>query len=107
MTEPYRLTATEALNLLRKGDLTVQAYAASLLDRIRERDDAVKAWAYLDPELVLAQARALDAVPIELRGPLHGLPVGIKDAILTKGTLDKMISCPSLTDSSIRHAYSL
>ncbi|KAF4495297.1 amidase [Fusarium agapanthi] len=62
----------------------VEQYASSLLERIKQRDDDVKAWAYLDPKAVLEQARALDRVPKYQRGPLHGLPVGIKDIILTK-----------------------
>jgi Asp-tRNA(Asn)/Glu-tRNA(Gln) amidotransferase A subunit family amidase len=86
MTEPYRLTASEALALMQKGDLTVEDYAKSLLARIKERDDVVKAWAYLDPDFVLTQARKLDQIKPEERGPLHGIAVGVKDVILTKGT---------------------
>jgi Asp-tRNA(Asn)/Glu-tRNA(Gln) amidotransferase A subunit family amidase len=85
MAEPYRLTASEALVLLKKGDLSVEDYAKSLLSRIKERDHVVKAWAYLDPNFVLAQARKLDQIPPEKRGPLHGIAVGVKDVILTKG----------------------
>ncbi len=71
---------------MQNGDITVEDYAKSLLARIKERDEVVKAWAYLDPEFVLAQARTLDRVPVEKRGPLHGIAVGVKDVILTKGT---------------------
>lgn len=39
----------------------------------------MRAWAHLDPELVLAGARALDAVPPSARGALHGIPLGVKD----------------------------
>jgi len=95
MTEPYKLTASEALALMKKGDLTVEAYAKSLLARIAERDNIVKAWAYLDPEFVLAQARALDQVPPEKRGPLHGVPIAVKDVILTKGPLSDPDLCPN------------
>lgn len=87
MAEHYLLTATEALALMKKGELTVENYAKSLLSRIAERDHVVKAWAYLDPDFVLAQAKKLDAIPPEKRGPLHGIPVGVKDVILTKGVL--------------------
>lgn len=87
MTEPYRLTASQVLALMRNGELTVENYAKSLLARIKERDHIVNAWAYLDPEFVLAQARKLDQIPAEKRGPLHGIAVGIKDVILTKGAL--------------------
>jgi Asp-tRNA(Asn)/Glu-tRNA(Gln) amidotransferase A subunit family amidase len=85
MAEPYRLTATEAVALMKKGDLTVEDYAKSLLSRIKERDHVVKAWAYLDPKFVLAQAKRLDQIPLEKRGPLHGIAIGVKDVILTKG----------------------
>ncbi|CAG7558256.1 unnamed protein product [Fusarium equiseti] len=83
-TVPWSWSAAEALQKLQSRELTVEQYAASLLVRIKQRDDDVKAWAYLNPEAVLEQARALDKVPFEQRGPLHGLPVGIKDIILTK-----------------------
>jgi hypothetical protein len=43
MAEPYRLTASEALALMKKGDLSVEDYAKSLLSRIKERDHVVKA----------------------------------------------------------------
>ena len=85
MTEPYRLTASQALALMKNGSLSVEDYAKSLLSRIRARDEVVKAWAYLDPEYVLEQARKLDQVPAEKRGLLHGVAVGVKDVILTKG----------------------
>lgn len=87
MTEPYRLTASQALALMKKGDLTVEDYAKSLLARIKARDDEVKAWVYLDPDFVIEQAKKLDAIPAEERGPLHGIAIGVKDVILTKGLL--------------------
>ncbi|PQK14299.1 hypothetical protein BB8028_0004g12290 [Beauveria bassiana] len=80
----YLLTAAEVLSYIRAGDLTVEQYAQALLDRIAERDSQVQAWAYLDPNRVLEQARALDAVPREQRGPLHGMPIGVKDVIYTQ-----------------------
>ena len=49
--------------------------------RIAERDGVVKAWVNFDPDLALAQARALDRWPD--RGPLHGVPIGVKDIIDT------------------------
>ncbi|KAE9381858.1 amidase family protein [Stipitochalara longipes BDJ] len=84
MSEPYRFTASEAATLMKNGDLTVEDYAKSLLEHVKERDHVVKAWAFLDPELVLAQARKLDRIPPEQRGPLHGVAIGVKDVILTK-----------------------
>ncbi|KAF2113164.1 Asp-tRNA Asn/Glu-tRNA Gln amidotransferas-like protein subunit A [Lophiotrema nucula] len=84
MTEPYRLTASQAQASFKDGSLTVEDYAKSLLERVRSRDSTTHAWAYLDPELVLKRARELDQLPPEKRGPLHGVAVGVKDVIYTK-----------------------
>ncbi|KAJ2982589.1 hypothetical protein NQ176_g1280 [Zarea fungicola] len=83
--EAHLLTAAEALSYVRAGELSVEKYAQTLLDRIGQRDSQVHAWAYLDREYVLKQARALDSVPLGKRGPLHGMPIAVKDVIYTKG----------------------
>ncbi len=76
-----RWSASEIAARIRDGRTTAEAVAAACLARIAERDAAVRAWAFVDPAHVLAQARALDAGPI--RGPLHGVPIGVKDMIDT------------------------
>lgn len=83
--EPFQLTATQVLEKFQDGTLAVEEYARSLLSRIEERDAAVQAWAYLDPEYVIQQAKQLDAVPPEKRGPLHGVAIAVKDIMHTKG----------------------
>jgi Asp-tRNA(Asn)/Glu-tRNA(Gln) amidotransferase A subunit family amidase len=80
----YQLTATEVLAKIKYGDVTVEDYARSLLKRIESRDEAVQAWAYLNPDYVIKQAQALDAVPQSERGPLHGVAIAVKDVIYTK-----------------------
>jgi Asp-tRNA(Asn)/Glu-tRNA(Gln) amidotransferase A subunit family amidase len=85
--EPYQLTATEVLHKIKAGELTVEAYARSLLARIDHRDEAVQAWAYLDPDYVIKQAKVLDEVPLSERGPLHGVAIAVKDVIYTKGEI--------------------
>lgn len=82
--EPFRLSASESLQKIRAGELTVESYAQSLLDRIKDRDDAVQAWAHLNPDLVLSQARHLDSIPPPSRGPLHGVAIAVKDIFYTK-----------------------
>lgn len=82
--EPWRLTAAELIPLLRNGSITAVALAQSLIKRIHQREHDVKAWVWLSPSQVLQQAQDLDDIPLSQRGPLHGLPVGIKDIILTK-----------------------
>lgn len=81
----YRLTAAELVSHIREGHTTVLEYAQSLLQRIKERDSVVKAWAYIDFEYVLTQAKLLDEVSPENRGPLHGVAIAVKDIIYTKG----------------------
>lgn len=83
-SEPFRLTASEAQAKFKDGSLTVEEYAKSLLQRIEARDSVTHAWAYLNPNAVLERARELDRIPVQKRGPLHGVAVGVKDVILTK-----------------------
>ena len=79
------LTATEARDRLAKGDITAEAYTKACLDQIAARDPEVEAWVHLDPAYALEQARRLDKQRAAGGGigPLHGLPVGIKDIIDT------------------------
>ena len=87
-TQLYQLTATEVVAKIKSGEATVEDYARSLLQRIETRDEAVQAWAYLDADYVIKQAKALDAVPSAERGPLHGVAIAVKDVIYTKGRSD-------------------
>src|SRR3954465_10162544 len=80
--EPHPLSATSLARLIEAGELTAEAVVRSCLDRIRERDPVVRAWAWLDPEQALAAARACDkggrrGVPSNAL--LRGVPFGIKD----------------------------
>lgn len=70
---------------IRSGAFSAEAVTRACLGRIAETDAMVQAWAFLDPELALAQARTLDRrrAAGEPCGPLHGVPVGIKDIIDT------------------------
>jgi len=83
--EAYRLTASQAVEKIRANELTVEGYARSLLSRVEARDPIIKAWAYTNPDLILEQATKLDQIPPEDRGPLHGVAIGVKDVIYTKG----------------------
>ena len=66
---------------MRDGRVTCEAVTRACLERIAERESAVGAWAFLDPDLAIAQARAIDASGA--RGPLAGVPFGVKDIIDT------------------------
>jgi Asp-tRNA(Asn)/Glu-tRNA(Gln) amidotransferase A subunit family amidase len=75
--EVNRLTAAELSSRLQSGKITVEEIARASLERIAARDAEVRAWSYVDPDAVIRQARELDKLPS--RGPLHGIPFGIKD----------------------------
>ena len=81
MTENFRLSAREAARRIAAGSLSAQALTRSCLERIAEREGEVGAWAYIDPDQALAEARARDQSPP--LGPLHGIPVGVKDIMDT------------------------
>lgn len=81
MTQPAQLTASEAAALIRTKQLSCEELARACLLRIAERDPAVRAWLWLDPDHVIRRARELDKMPP--KGPLHGLPFGVKDVIDT------------------------
>jgi amidase len=76
------LGAAEAARRIAAGELTSEALVTACLERIEAREATVRAWAHLDPEAALACAHALDAAG-EPHGPLHGVPVGVKDIIDT------------------------
>ncbi|KAL4954533.1 amidase signature domain-containing protein [Aspergillus filifer] len=99
--DPNRLSATQALQAIKSNKLSVESYVTSLLSRIDSRDSKVKAWAYLNRDLVLQQARKLDAIPENQRGPLHGVAIGVKDVIYTKDMPTEHNS-PLYKDSLVR-----
>ncbi|KAK1850265.1 amidase [Colletotrichum chrysophilum] len=78
------MTATEVRRLIDADEETLERYVSSLLERYQERDRDIKAWAHIEPDRALRQARLLDRIPREQRGPLHGFVIGVKDAILTE-----------------------
>ena len=71
------LTASEAAALIEGGKATSVRLVEDCLARIEAREGDVHAWAHIDRQQALAQAKARDGEP--RRGPLHGVPVGIKD----------------------------
>jgi aspartyl-tRNA(Asn)/glutamyl-tRNA(Gln) amidotransferase subunit A len=88
MTEPYALSLGAAAAAIRAGRLTPLELLESTLARIEAAEPAVQAWARLSAEAARADARRLADLqrgggPL---GPLHGIPVGVKDIFYTAGT---------------------
>jgi Asp-tRNA(Asn)/Glu-tRNA(Gln) amidotransferase A subunit family amidase len=80
-----RLGAAAAARQLRERKITAEELTRACLARIEAREAEVQAWAFLDPEHALKQARAADEHRKRGRplGPLHGMPVGVKDIVDT------------------------
>jgi Asp-tRNA(Asn)/Glu-tRNA(Gln) amidotransferase A subunit family amidase len=75
------ISATEAAEKIRNGEISSEELVQDCLDRIDLVDDQIEAWAHLRADYALEQARNLDAQrqaggPV---GPLHGIPIAIKD----------------------------
>ena len=79
----HELTALEAVQAIRAGQITASAYTAALLSRIETRENEVQAWEYLDPGQARDQATRLDAQGDLKSLPLAGAAVGVKDIIDT------------------------
>jgi Asp-tRNA(Asn)/Glu-tRNA(Gln) amidotransferase A subunit family amidase len=81
LTNLHLLSATEAARLIRDGVISSEEFVEACLVRIKEIDGPVQAWTFLDPDYALQQARAADERRLSGQpiGPLHGVPVGIKD----------------------------
>ena len=87
MAEPFDLTVADAASQVRQGQLSPLDLMESLLERTRSFEPTLRVWATLDPVAALdaakrSQHELKEAGP---RGPLHGVPIGVKDIFYTKG----------------------
>ncbi|MBI2371724.1 MAG: amidase [Deltaproteobacteria bacterium] len=87
MSEPHTLSLSEASERIHKGQLSVTELVRSALTRIEQVEPQVLAWARTDPAGAVTQAERLDRALREGRdlGPLHGIPIGVKDIYYTAG----------------------
>ncbi len=95
MRKPVKATALGVRGIVaavESGRLTASAVAEAYLEAIAAREGEVRAFAYLDPALVRAQARKLDRAGRRKKSPLRGVPFAVKDIIKTK---DQPTECNS------------
>src|SRR3954451_21027221 len=87
MSELATKTIHELAPLIKGGDISPVELTQEMLDRIRAIDDRLHTFVTVDPQKALAEARAAEAAIArgDYRGPLHGIPVGIKDNIAVAG----------------------
>lgn len=81
----FKHTSAEMQELLKNKEVTIADLTAEAFARIDALDGEVGAFLALNKEAATAQAAKMDKVPFEERGPLFGLPIGVKDNIVTEG----------------------
>src|SRR6266851_3350154 len=81
MPDPLSLSARDAAREIAAGQLSTTTLVAACLERIAAREPVVGAWHHLDRDAALAAARRCDASAPS--GPLHGIPIAVKDLIDT------------------------
>ena len=79
-------SAVDMAEAIRNGSFDAVDVMQAHLDRVAEVEDTVRAWAHLDRERAFAQAEEADQARREGKplGPLHGVPVGVKDILDTR-----------------------
>ncbi|MBV9594172.1 MAG: Asp-tRNA(Asn)/Glu-tRNA(Gln) amidotransferase subunit GatA, partial [Actinobacteria bacterium] len=87
MADLTRMSAAELAAVVASGDASAVEVAQAHLDRIAAVDDSVKAFLYVDADGALSAAAAVDARRSAGRtlGPLAGVPLAMKDVVVTEG----------------------
>ncbi|MER2192566.1 MAG: Asp-tRNA(Asn)/Glu-tRNA(Gln) amidotransferase subunit GatA, partial [Solibacillus sp.] len=81
----FEQTSAQLQEAIKVGNLTIADLTAEAFDRVEKLDGDVQAFLALNKEQATARAAELDQVPFEERGPLFGMPIGVKDNIVTEG----------------------
>ncbi|RHH71256.1 MULTISPECIES: Asp-tRNA(Asn)/Glu-tRNA(Gln) amidotransferase subunit GatA [Vagococcus] len=87
MTELQQLTVKQLSEALNKKELSSQEVVKSGFDYIKETEPTIDAFITLSEEKALAEAKKIDDSPRSELTPLAGIPIGIKDNIVTKAVL--------------------
>ncbi len=88
-TELYYLTIKEASELLRNGKLSPVELTRAFLDRIEKLDGTLQSYITVLSDSAMSEARNAEAEILrgDYKGPLHGIPIALKDLYDTKGVL--------------------
>ena len=94
----WELSLRSLRDRLAEGELTAEETARSFLERIAAKDGGLGAFLLPLADSALERARALDRLPRDDRGPLHGVPIAVKDIISVEGS-------PTTAGSRILEGY--
>ena len=81
----FEHSAKELQELVHSKEISIADLTKEAFERVEKLDGDVEAFLALNKEKATATAAELDQVPFEERGPLFGLPIGVKDNIVTEG----------------------
>ena len=92
MNNIISLSANELVEKLKSGEISCVEACKAYIDRVNKFEKDVKAWAYIDKKTIIEKAIEKDEYRKSGKplGPLHGLPIGVKDII---GTEDMPTGC--------------
>ena len=92
MNNIISLSANELVEKLKSGEISCVEACEAYIDRVNKFEKDVKAWAYIDKKTIIEKAIEKDEYRKSGKplGPLHGLPIGVKDII---GTEDMPTEC--------------
>jgi len=87
MTEPCMLTVAEMIRQFQRRKLSPVTLMESILQRIDLLEPSLQAWVTMDRQGLLQEARRCheEIIRGKMRGPLHGIPIGVKDIFYTSG----------------------
>ena len=83
----HRLSIAEASEAIGRGEITPSELLESHLERIERHERDIRAWVTVDEDGARSTAARLteESERGQFRGPLHGIPVGVKDIFYTAG----------------------
>ena len=100
MREIFSISAIELVERMKSGEISCVDVCKEYLKRYDKFEKEVKAWVFMDKKLLLEKASEKDEYRKSGKplGPLHGLPIGIKDII---GTQDMPTECGTVLRKGI------
>jgi Asp-tRNA(Asn)/Glu-tRNA(Gln) amidotransferase A subunit family amidase len=103
MIDIFSISTNELVAKMRNGDISSVEVCIAYLERIKKYEKDVKAWSFLDKKNLLEKAEEADEYRKSGKptGPLHGLPIAIKDII---ATYDMPTECGSVLRKGISGA---
>ena len=85
MSDILHMSLTALADALKKKQVSAVEAATACLDRMQATEGSLRAMLYIDREGALKQAEALDREGVDPSKPLWGVPMTVKDALVTRG----------------------